>query len=47
MIATGNNAQAHQTTEQTAANGQNVIYNQITPVFQSLDPAQGQKMFND
>ena len=46
MIAGANNTQ---TAGNNMAQGQNqqVIVNNITPVFQSLDPAQGQKMFND
>ena len=46
MIAT---AQGSQTGgAMTSNNGQQpVIMNNITPVFQSLDPAQGQKMFTD
>ena len=46
MIAT---AQGSQTGGAMASNNgqQPVIMNNITPVFQSLDPAQGQKMFTD
>lgn len=46
LIANGQGAQVTQSA--TGTNGQEpVIINQITPVFQSLDPAQGQKLFND
>lgn len=46
MIAGANNTQ---TAGNNMAQGQNqqVIVNNITPVFQSLDPAQGQKMFTE
>ena len=46
MIAGANNTQ---TAGSNMAQGQNqqVIVNNITPVFQSLDPAQGQKMFTE
>lgn len=46
MIAGANNTPA---TGNNMAQGQNqqVIVNNITPVFQSLDPAQGQKMFTE
>ena len=46
LIATGSRGQM-ETVTSTGSNQQPVIVNQITPVFQSLDPAQGQKMFND
>lgn len=46
MIASGNSAQNGKNST-TNTNQQPVIVNNITPVFQSLDPAQGQKMFND
>ncbi len=46
LIAAGNGAQTGQIS--TSNNEQQpLIVNQITPVFQSLDPAQGQKMFTD
>lgn len=46
LIASGSGGQSGQLS--TTQNEQKpVIVNQITPVFQSLDPAQGQKMFND
>ncbi len=45
LIASGQNATAKPT--QNTSNGQPVIVNNITPVFQSLDPAQGQKLFNN
>lgn len=46
MIATGANAQASAQTTNSSG-GSPVIVNNITPVFQSLDPAQGQKMFTN
>ena len=45
MIAGATNTQAN--TQTQGQGGQSVIVNNITPVFQSLDPAQGQKMFAD
>lgn len=45
LVASGQNATAKPT--QNTGNGQPVIVNNITPVFQSLDPAQGQKLFNN
>lgn len=45
LIAGGGGAQNGTTS--TTGGQQPVIVNQITPVFQSLDPAQGQKMFTD
>lgn len=45
MIAGATNTQAN--TQPQGQSGQNVIVNNITPVFQSLDPAQGQKMFTE
>lgn len=46
MIASGQSAQVNN--KGGGENGGNpVIVNNITPVFQSLDPAQGQKLFND
>lgn len=47
MIANGQGAQNAAQNTSGANNGQSVIMNSITPVFQSLDPAQGQKLFND
>ena len=46
LIANGNGAQNGQITAK-GNQQQPVIVNNITPVFQSLDPSQGQKMFND
>ena len=46
MIASG--AGAQQAPQAVGGNNQQpVIVNNITPVFQSLDPAQGQKMFTN
>lgn len=45
MIAGATNTQAN--AQPQGQSGQNVIVNNITPVFQSLDPAQGQKMFTE
>ena len=46
MIASGNSAQNGKNST-TNTNQQPVIVNNITPVFQSLDPAQGQKLFTN
>ena len=46
LIANGNGTQVGQVAA-TGSQQQPVVINQITPVFQSLDPNQGQKMFND
>ena len=45
MIAGGQQQTATNQTA-TASGGQPVIVNNITPIFQSLDPAQGQNLFN-
>lgn len=45
MIAANSNAQNSTNTGRQTSNSQPVIMNNITPVFQSLDPAQGQKLF--
>lgn len=47
MIASAQPAQSVQTSQASTSASQPVIMNNITPIFQSLDPAQGQKMFND
>lgn len=47
MIASAQPAQSVQTSQTSTSASQPVIMNNITPIFQSLDPAQGQKMFND
>lgn len=46
MIAGANNTQTAGN-NMTQGQNQQVIVNNITPVFQSLDPAQGQKMFTE
>lgn len=45
MVAGATNTQA--SNQAATGQSQQVIVNNITPVFQSLDPAQGQKMFTD
>lgn len=47
MIASGNNAQAMTASNASNSGSQPVIVNNITPIFQSLDPNQGQKLFQD
>lgn len=47
IIASGASAGQMQQTSVSGNNQQPVIVNNITPVFQSLDPAQGQKLFTN
>lgn len=47
MIAANTGGQENTQNKANGGNQQPVIVNNITPVFQSLDPAQGQKLFTD
>lgn len=47
MIANAQSPQAPVNTQGETGKSQSVIVNNISPIFQSLDPAQGQKMFTD